>query len=98
MKMQEAGMTERWKEEWWPSLESCSSQARTSGAKPLGMDSLAGLFYVYLAVAGISIIFFTAELFYRKILSGKIQPYVLQLKRVISKKDITITSPFVGKE
>ncbi|XP_076073239.1 glutamate receptor 4-like isoform X1 [Mytilus galloprovincialis] len=98
MKMQEAGMTERWKEEWWPSLGSCSSQARTSGAKPLGMDSLAGLFYVYLAVAGISIIFFAAELFYRKILSGKIQPYVLQLKRVISKKDTTITSPFVGKE
>jgi hypothetical protein len=45
MKMQEAGMMERWKDEWWSTIDSCSASTRSSGAQSLGMDSLAGLFY-----------------------------------------------------
>lgn len=63
MKMQEAGMTERWRDKWWPKINTCSYASRTGGAKPLDMDSIAGLFYVYVGVVGLSITVFVLNLF-----------------------------------
>ena len=89
--MQEAGMTERWKEEWWPTIDSCSLNSRTSGAQSLGMDSLAGLFYVYIGIAGISILVFILNLLYTKMLAAKVHPYLLNFSTIIRSRSPTQT-------
>ena len=86
MKMQEAGMMERWKDEWWSTINSCSASTRSSGAQSLGMDSLAGLFYVYVSIAALSVIVFVSEIFYRRILADKVHTYMSQLKAIYRRK------------
>ncbi|KAJ8318254.1 hypothetical protein KUTeg_003345 [Tegillarca granosa] len=46
MRMQEAGLMEKWRQKWWSSSEQCSSSDRTSSAQVLGLDSLAGPFLI----------------------------------------------------
>ena len=95
MKMQEAGMMERWKDEWWSTINSCSAST-TSGAQSLGMDSLAGLFYVYVSIATLSVIVFVSEIFYRRILADKVYTYISQLKAIYRKKS-HMKTPLITK-
>lgn len=57
MKMQEAGLIEKWRQKWWTSeTESCGSEERTGSATSLSLSHLGGAFLVYIIVAGISIV------------------------------------------
>lgn len=56
MRMQEAGLIQKWKQKWWPSADKCSGSGRTSSATTLGLDSLAGPFFVYISVTSIAIV------------------------------------------
>ncbi|XP_041364195.1 glutamate receptor ionotropic, delta-2-like [Gigantopelta aegis] len=65
MKMQEAGLMDKWKQKWWPNADQCSGSDRTSSAKVLGLDSLAGPFIIYLAVVGTAFSFLFFEVVLR---------------------------------
>ena len=53
--MQEAGLIEKWHKKWWTSnVDTCLNTGRTSSAETLDIESLSGLFFVYLAVVVIS--------------------------------------------
>ncbi|XP_050390556.2 glutamate receptor 4 [Patella vulgata] len=64
MKMQEAGLIDKWKQKWWPSSDQCSGSDRTSQAQTLGLESLAGPFFIFLSVAGSAGILLLIELVY----------------------------------
>lgn len=65
MKMTEGGFIERWRQKWWPRSDTCSTSERSSSAQALGLDSLSGLFYMYLGVIGVSLVLFVLELIAR---------------------------------
>ncbi|OWF36887.1 Glutamate receptor 3 [Mizuhopecten yessoensis] len=56
MRMQEAGLIEKWRQKWWPRSDQCSVSGRTSSATALGIDSLAGPFLVYVCIAALSFV------------------------------------------
>ncbi|XP_076446669.1 uncharacterized protein LOC143283995 [Babylonia areolata] len=56
MKMQEAGLMDKWRHRWWSSPDTCSSTDRTSTAKELDWVSLSGLFYIFLGVTATAIL------------------------------------------
>ncbi|XP_033737179.1 glutamate receptor ionotropic, delta-1-like [Pecten maximus] len=56
MRMQEAGLIEKWRQVWWPRSDQCSVSDRTSSATALGIDSLAGPFLVYVCIAALSFV------------------------------------------
>ncbi|XP_046352525.2 glutamate receptor-like [Haliotis rufescens] len=62
MKMQEAGLIDKWKQKWWPSSDKCSGSERTSSATILGLDSLAGPFLIYASVVGVALLCLIFEL------------------------------------
>ncbi|XP_067672970.1 glutamate receptor ionotropic, delta-1-like [Haliotis asinina] len=62
MKMQEAGLIDKWKQKWWPSSDKCSGSERTSSATILGLDSLAGPFLIYASVVGVALLCLILEL------------------------------------
>ncbi|XP_063446900.1 glutamate receptor ionotropic, delta-1-like [Mytilus trossulus] len=80
MKMHEAGMTERWKDKWWPKINTCSTVSRTGGANSLGMDSIAGVFLVYVSVVGVAIITFLLNLFWQKCIFKRYKIYLAPIK------------------
>lgn len=80
MKMHEAGMTERWKDKWWPKINTCSTVSRTGGANSLGMDSIAGVFFVYVSVVGVAIITFLLNLFWQKCIFKRYKIYLAPIK------------------
>ncbi|XP_076075814.1 glutamate receptor 2-like [Mytilus galloprovincialis] len=80
LKMHEAGMTERWKDKWWPKINTCSTVSRTGGANPLGMDSIAGVFLVYVSVVGVAIITFLLNLFWQTYIFKRYKTYLAPIK------------------
>ncbi|KAK3089561.1 hypothetical protein FSP39_004629, partial [Pinctada imbricata] len=64
MRMQEAGLVEKWYQKWWTStVDNCLNIGRTSSAKTLDIDSLSGLFIVYVSIVAISLISLIIEVF-----------------------------------
>ncbi|XP_070180286.1 glutamate receptor ionotropic, kainate 3-like [Littorina saxatilis] len=63
MKMQEAGLMDKWRQRWWSSPDPCTSSGRTSAAKELDWPSLSGLFYIFLGVASVSVLLRILEFF-----------------------------------
>ncbi|CAC5424221.1 unnamed protein product [Mytilus coruscus] len=84
MKMHEAGMTERWKDKWWSKINTCSTVSRTGGANPLGMDSIAGVFLVYVCVVGVAIITFLLNLFWQRCIFKRYKLYLTPIKKQMS--------------
>ncbi|XP_069125666.1 glutamate receptor ionotropic, kainate 2-like [Argopecten irradians] len=62
MRMQEAGLIEKWRQKWWPRSDQCSVSDRTSSATALGIDSLAGPFLVYVCIAALSFVCLLIEI------------------------------------
>ncbi|CAC5390408.1 GRIA4 [Mytilus coruscus] len=62
LKMNEAGLIEKWRKQWWSLSDDCTSSDRTGSAQSLGLDSIVGLYYVYFGVVGLAIISFLIEL------------------------------------
>ena len=62
MKMQEAGLMDKWRQRWWSSPDPCTTSDRTSAAKELDWPSLSGLFYIFLGVASVSVVLRLFEL------------------------------------
>ena len=46
LKMQEAGLIDRWRQKWWTAQGSCDNNGPTSDAKTLDLPSLLGVFLV----------------------------------------------------
>ena len=76
MRMQEAGLIEKWRMKWWLRSDRCSGPSRKSSAQTLGLDSLAGPFLIYASVAVLSVVCFIAELCIqrRARIKGKVPP------------------------
>ncbi|KAL8573212.1 hypothetical protein ACOMHN_036197 [Nucella lapillus] len=62
MKMQEAGLMDKWRHRWWSSKERCTSAGRTSAAKELDWPSLSGLFYIFLVVTAVAVVLRVLEI------------------------------------
>lgn len=56
MKMLEAGLLTNWRQKWWARAENCTSKSRTGSASGLSLDTLGGVFIVYLGCAGLAVI------------------------------------------
>ena len=56
IKMQEAGLIERWRKNWWSSDSPCSSSAPKSSAETLDAMSLGGAFIAVMIAAGLAAI------------------------------------------
>ncbi|XP_064595457.1 ionotropic receptor 25a-like [Liolophura sinensis] len=56
MKMLEAGLLTNWRQKWWARADNCTSKSRTGSASGLSLDTLGGVFIVYLACAGLAVI------------------------------------------
>lgn len=80
--MHEAGMMERWKEKWWSKINTCAMVSRTGGAKPLDMDSIAGLFYVYFGIVGVAVLALCVSIAFQCFFE-RYKAYLLPLKNHI---------------
>ncbi|PVD37584.1 hypothetical protein C0Q70_00180 [Pomacea canaliculata] len=66
MKMQEAGLIDKWKQIWWSSADSCDTNSRTSDAKELDLQSLSGIFCIFLGVALVAVLIKVLEIAFAK--------------------------------
>lgn len=76
MRMQEAGLLEKWKQEWWPSSDQCSTADRTSDAETLQLDSLSGPFVIYAIVIGLAVAVLILEIFMKSDRMKKYRPKI----------------------
>lgn len=74
MRMQEAGLLEKWKQEWWPSSDQCSTADRTSEAETLNLDSLSGPFVIYAIVIGLAVAVLLLEICMKSSIMKKCRP------------------------
>lgn len=78
--MNEAGLIEKWRKQWWSLSDDCTSSDRTGSAQSLGLDSIVGLYYVYFGVVGLAVFSFLIELICsRKIVQRWISVQVTKL-------------------
>ncbi|XP_071131796.1 glutamate receptor 4-like [Mytilus edulis] len=83
LKMNEAGLIEKWRKQWWSLSDDCTSSDRTGSAQSLGLDSIVGLYYVYFGVVGLAVFAFLIELICsRKIVQRWISVQVTKLNAV----------------
>ena len=67
-RMLEAGLIQKFRRNWWPTVSDCSNSGSATSANELHLESMAGLFFVYLGVIGFSVLLFLVELLAFRIL------------------------------
>ncbi|XP_064595443.1 glutamate receptor ionotropic, delta-1-like [Liolophura sinensis] len=61
IRMQEAGLIERWRQKWWPTSDTCDTSGPASQAKRLGLDSTGGPFIIFAIAASLACICLLVE-------------------------------------